>query len=160
MKLYRHYGCKTFSEGLFTSVRNEPLFCKPIGGLWGSPVREDGNTGWAEWCRGENFHVNLLRSHFDFCLSAGARLATIDTLSDLQTFMECHGQRRDVRFPLSCLVLDFEKMSADYDAIELTDNGQCATRFSKPSLYGWDCESVLVLVPTVVVAVTKMRKAG
>ena len=161
-KVYRHYGCKAFDARKFKAVKNEPLFCKPVGGLWASPVREDGSTGWEEWCRSEDFHVNLLRSHFDFSLSTGARLATINTLSDLQTLIERHRQPQDVRFAFACLVLDFEKLSADYDAIELTDNGQCETRFSKQSLYGWDCESVLVLTPAVVVPAmrSKMRKAG
>jgi hypothetical protein len=161
--VYRHCGCKSFDARKFKAVKNEQFFfCKPVGGLWASPVREDGSTGWEEWCRSEDFHVKLLQRHFDFSLSSSVRLVTINALSDLQTLMERYAQTPDVRFPLSCLVLDFEKMSADYDAIELTDNGQCETRFSKPNLYGWDCESLLVLNPAVVVPEmrAKMRKAG
>ena len=35
-----------------------------------------------------------------------------------------------------------------YDAIFLTEKGQHETRFSEPSLYGWDCECVLVMNPS------------
>ena len=51
--------------------------------------------------------------------------------------------------------VDFEQCLADdIDAIHLTSNGEMATRFSKPTnLYGWDCESVLIMNPSGIVEV-------
>ena len=48
---------------------------------------------------------------------------------------------------------DFEGMvRAGIDAIWLTAHGESATRFSRPySLYGWDCESVLIMNPSGIV---------
>jgi len=43
------------------------------------------------------------------------------------------------------MYLDFEQLSKTYDAVWLTYNGERKTRYSNPDLYGWDCESVLIL---------------
>lgn len=46
-------------------------------------------------------------------------------------------------------VLNFELLSQDYDMIHLTANGERVTRNCDVDypvcLYGWDCESVLIL---------------
>lgn len=47
--------------------------------------------------------------------------------------------------------IDFEKCAEKgIDAIHLTEDGVYNTRFSTPDLYGWDCETVLVLRPTAI----------
>ena len=43
--------------------------------------------------------------------------------------------------------LDFEKIAENYDAIWLTEKGMQETRWSNPDLYGWDCETFLILNP-------------
>ena len=44
--------------------------------------------------------------------------------------------------------LNFEELArSGIDAIFLTEEGEHATRFSEPGLYGWDCESILVMNP-------------
>lgn len=41
---------------------------------------------------------------------------------------------------------DFEAIhEAGVDAVYLTQQGERETRFNDPSLYGWDCECVLVM---------------
>lgn len=49
--------------------------------------------------------------------------------------------------------IDFEKIVVGnvYDAIKLTDKGQVETRFSRNNLYGWDCESMVILNPDIIV---------
>jgi len=39
--------------------------------------------------------------------------------------------------------LDWEEIAKHYDAIMLTEKGEKETRYTNPSLYGWDCESTL-----------------
>ena len=156
-RVYRHYGCEMFSHGLFAAIENEPHFCKPRGGLWGSPLREDGNTGWSEWCRDEKFHVDRLEKFFDFSLREDSRITVVHTLHDLKILVRKYTRPiEDPIFPSTWTTryLDFVLMSQDFDAIELTESGQWETRLSTPSLYGWDCESVLVLTPAVVVPMT------
>jgi len=69
-----------------------------------------------------------------------SKILTIDSIDDL--------------LKLPCIenivkVPDYETLSIEYDAIHLTVNGQQTTRFSDfeigVGLYGWDCESVLVM---------------
>lgn len=158
MKVYRHYGHGKFDSEKFDPVKNERHFCKPMGGLWGSPVGEPGT--WEEWCRSESFHMDLLAEFFDFKLREGARVALIDRLWDLQALMDRYAQPIDPTWMYPKRYLDFEKIKADWDAIELTSDGQWATRISEPDLYGWDCASILVLNPDVVEPVRKRRCHG
>lgn len=44
MKKYIHYGAKSFIPGFVRQIVNKPLFTKPKGGLWASPV--DAKYGW------------------------------------------------------------------------------------------------------------------
>lgn len=55
--------------------------------------------------------------------------------------------------------LDFEKLSQDYDALWLTRKGESDTRWDMEfSLYGWDCESVLVMNPYCVTQVEEVHE--
>ena len=56
---------------------------------------------------------------------------------------------------------DFEKVALEFDAIHLTTRGMMETRFTPfetPDLYGWDCESVLVLNRDVIVVEIELAK--
>lgn len=74
-------------------------------------------------------------------MKPNARIYTIDSYGDLERLA------KQYKYNLSISqYLDFEALSKDYDAIELTDNGQIETRFSEPyNLYGWDIASILIL---------------
>jgi hypothetical protein len=129
------YGCgKKFDRRKFKPIKNQP-FVKPMGGLWASPV--DATYGWREWCEAESFGnlSNCFTFEFD------GNVFAIDSLDDAKR-MPWTTYRGLLTHP------DFEKMlKMGYDAIHLTERGQIATRFGEPSLYGWDCECVLVMNP-------------
>ena len=112
-------------------------FVKPEGGLWASPV--DSLYGWREWCNDNNF--GDLSTSFQFQFSGN--IYTINSLNDLFSL--------PLRFAFEnrFYFIDFEEcLKRGIDAIHLTNSGEMATRFSKPvNLYGWDCESVLILNP-------------
>lgn len=141
-----HYGDDRFRIGDFYPIKNHS-FVKPMGGLWASP--EDSQFGWKHWCEAEDFHTNRLKDSFRFTLDIKAKILTINSLKDLislptENLVDAKGWTR-ISWGIS---LDFEKIAKKYDAIHLTCSGQYATRFSSPlSLYGWDCESVLILKP-------------
>lgn len=40
--------------------------------------------------------------------------------------------------------LDYEKLAEVYDGMLLTEKGETTTRYSPISLYGWDCESIVL----------------
>lgn len=122
---------------------------KPAGGLWTSPLR-DGVTGWAQWCREEQWgtpDAPVTR----ILPNPGARVYVIDTLADLVQ-LEAAFPSADSSLPAEIKMwpqIDWQAVASEYDAIWLTEEGQWRTRHSTPSLYGWDCETVLWLNPCV-----------
>lgn len=138
-KKYIHYGHKEFSVDKFDRPKNHAFLSKPFGGLWASPVESD--YGWRDWCEAEDFRRCDIENSFMFTLRDDANVLYIDSrdcLSDLPK-QKCY---RD----LWCM-LDFEKLMGTYDAIELTLSSDIALRFV---LYGWDCDSIVILNPYVV----------
>jgi hypothetical protein len=118
---------------------------KPQGGLWTTPL---GSTyGWKQWCTEENFQPDSLAS--SFIVEFTGRAMVIDTYQDLRSFPWVPflpGMK-------SLLSPDWEHIKTVADGIWLTEQGQRQTRWSEPNLYGWDCESFLVLNPTCIVPV-------
>lgn len=127
-----HYGSQVYDGNKFKEIKNS--WTKPNGGLWTSPV--DSLYGWYDWCKSENFRDCNIENSFRLKLNIGAKICKIDTLEDLLNLPIYKTYPR---------YLDFEKISLIYDCIWLTVNGQYDTRYSEPNLYGWDCESVLLL---------------
>ena len=144
-------GCgNSFDPNKFNPVENSSCFCKPKGGLWASPVNS--SWGWRQWVESEMpdwMEQKYGLTEFRFTLKPGSKIYTINTVMDLlmvpykiktPNFFSCFGD-----------LIDFEGMAKDFDAILLTVIGESQTRYSEHeygmSLYGWDCESLLVLRP-------------
>lgn len=151
MKKFITLGCgNNFDPTKFRAIENSSYFCKPHGGLWSSPL--DSEWGWRQWVESEMpewMEEKYGKSRFIFTLKPGSKIYTIDSIFDLLSvpykikgslLSSCFGD-----------LIDFEEMAKEYDAILLTENGQAETRYSEyefgMSLYGWDCESLLVLRP-------------
>jgi hypothetical protein len=114
------------------------LFIKPHGGLWCSPL--DSAYGWIDWCRGESYgdidHEQRVILDVDM-----SNFVVIDSIEDMETkliWRQVHGLFG---------AIDFEAMvQQGIDGIHLTEKGQIDTQWSHPrSLYGWDCETILIL---------------
>ena len=144
-------GCgNSFDLEKFKTVENSPYFCKPHGGLWSSP--ENSKWGWKQWVESEMpewMEKKYGLSQFRFRIKPGSKIYQIDSVIDL---IEVPHKIKTYGQP-SCFgdLIDFEQMAAEYDGILLTERGQAETRWSDwefgMSLYGWDCESLLVLRP-------------
>jgi hypothetical protein len=153
----RTYGKEKFDREKFLAPVNSGWIKPDKGGLWTSPVRLDEETGtfttgWLEWCLSEDFRPETLKTYFEFKLDPQSRIAKIDGVEDLNNLMSEHMDRSQMTLErMWRQVLDFEAMAYHFDAIYLTDKGQWDTRFSDPGLYGWDCESVLILNPEIVI---------
>ncbi len=140
--IFIHYGSSVFDPNKFKEVKNSnPAWYKPLAGtgLWASPVNSE--WGWIDWCEAEQFGNSRQSESFKFELSDDSRIYTIDSLSDLKrlpTIKSTYGG--------GWHGLNFEKIAESFDAILLTIQGESETRFSRPfTLYGWDCECLLVL---------------
>ena len=133
--IFVHYGDTAFDIEKFEYVQNCDCLPKPInGGLWASP--EDSKDGWQK--------INSIRprdrNFFKFKLTETAKILilnskdTIDKLPKIPCKIE--------KFPI---ILDFEKLSIEYDVISYKFNGEMDTL-----LPCWDCDCILVMNPNVV----------
>lgn len=95
------------------------------------------------WCEAEEFGLDRLDRHFLFTLKAGAKVLELNHEDQLDNLPKLEPYNKHDHYD-SCN-LDFEKLSSEYDAIEVTDIG----RLYWP-LYGWDCNSILVMNPDIV----------
>lgn len=135
-----HYGGKKYQPHLIKPIENHG-WVKPDGGLWTSPINS--NWGWKDWCLSENFRDCNEANSFKLKFKPDAKIMIIDSLKDLLDLPKCnidYGVNFKKEYP------DFELLATMYDAIWLTEKGQHETHLSFPiSLYGWDCETVLII---------------
>ena len=145
--MYIHYGHKKFDRSKFEPIKNDRisfLINKPHGGLWASPLH--GFT-WKRWCEAEQYKECSDDCCFRFKLLASARIARIESRLDYEKL-----PKRPFNNPLffepTFLSLDFEEISKHFDAIFYR---RCEELHLLGPMNSWDCDSLLVLNPDVVV---------
>lgn len=152
-KKYIHYGHDRFDRNLFVPILNRALFVKPFGGLWASPV--DAAWGWKQWCESENFHKGDMRKSFTFTLTDDANVIHIRSVDGLNCLPK-QGPYKRLKLDPSWYCIDFERLlSEGVDAIELhlSEEDHIGVDFLCGlywQLYGWDCDSILIMNPEVV----------
>ena len=143
---YIHYGSKELHK--IKPIKNRPYFPKPEGGLWASPV--DAPFGWKEWCEREHFRENSEDNSFKFVVKDESKIIHIRDVKDLEKLPK----QKDIygigSHEASTCYLDFEKIQKDYDGIELhlSEEKKSVETFCNGlyfKLYGWDCDSILIL---------------
>ena len=140
MKRYIHYGHKHFDKNLFMNIHNS-MFTKPNGGLWASDI--ESKYSWKNWCEENNFIECDEDCSFTFQLSEEAKILKINHVEVLKVLPK---YKSEFDMP-TWIVLDFEKLSHKYDAIEVNISSDDELYYK---LYGWDCDSILVMNPDVV----------
>ncbi len=152
--IYIHYGATEFDPRKGFPIHNCKNWNKPYGGLWAS--RETATFGWIQWCYTAEFRYYEEENSFRFKFRDDASIYRIFTVADLQKLpmQDNMEEWRDYD-------IDFEQcLRNGIDAIELCYYGKEFNEFNdKPSfsllgeenlysaLYGWDCDSVVVLNP-------------
>lgn len=136
---YIHYGSDWFRTP--NPIRNRKYFTKPSGGLWAS--RKDGDQTWKSWCECEEFGLDNLNYSFTFTLKDGARVLELSYEDQLENLPKLEPYDKFDHY--SECRLDFEKLAEEYDAIEVTDISQLYW-----PLYGWDCNSIIVMNPKII----------
>lgn len=149
-KKYIHYGATEFKLDRFVPISNRIYFNKPHGGLWASPCDSDCN--WHEWCMGNDFRIERLNDYFIFTTKADTRILTIKDHNDLVRLKQ-NGLCLDFSSYYSSAINDFypnfkKLLDIGYDAIEVYIRDTIYW-----DLYGWDCDSLLVLNPDCIVVV-------
>lgn len=120
----------------------DPIGIKPIGGLWASPV--GAGRSWKDWCESEQFRLSGLNKWFEFELTDDAKVLEILTGEDIR---KLDGYVGDGKYEF--YLVDFEKMVADGYSAMLVMAGSDPEVYWK--LYGWDCDTLLVLDPDCIV---------
>lgn len=145
MKTYIHYGHKEYKPELFVKISNKPAFVKPNGGLWASDVNAE--FGWKDWCDRNDFRECDNKNSFCFTLDDNANVLIINSTKDLESLPKAVD-----KYGISSIwtMLDFEKISKDYDSIEVNISNDYSLYHS---LYGWDCDSILVMNPDVIIEI-------
>lgn len=137
-KIYIHYGHTAFDHNSFIPIQNKQCWVKPRGGLWASPI--NAKRGWKDWYEAEDFRECIEENSFRFTLSE-ANIFIIDSVDKLK---ELPVIKDPIRKSISTLI-DFEKcIELGYDAIELNLSADPKLYWE---LYGWDCDSILVMNP-------------
>ena len=143
---YIHYGHTAFNPDEFGEVCNERGWIKPTGGLWASPVNAE--RGWKDWCEDECFRECTEDNSFKFTMRDPSRIFYIDSEEALKEFAERYGKSYwqiygIARHDKSISSVDFEQMLRDgWDALEISLSDYEALY---RALYGWDCDSIVVL---------------
>lgn len=137
MEKYIHYGHKKFEQNLFLPIRNRIGFIKPEGGLWASNI--NANFGWEDFYEKEYGGQCDKDNSFMFCLSDNARVLQINSSCELDSLPII--KNRSGVFN-GWMYLDFEKIVKKYDAMEVLISKDKQLYYD---LYGWDCDSILVM---------------
>ena len=134
-----HYGSKIYDPLKVKKIKNDDRN-KPIGGLWTSPINSE--FGWIDWCRCEEYTEYEPENSFKLLILPESNIYKIDSFQDLLSLPLIQ------KTYMNKMVPDFEIIQKTIDAIWLTIKGENETRLaSNPDLYGWDCESVLIMNP-------------
>lgn len=145
MKIYTHYGADKFDKNLFRYPKTH-FATKPAGGFWGSP--NDSNFGWNEWNEEQGYGNLNNEKKIRFTLTPSAKVVTIDSeasYNELYKKYKTEKQWWDLNDRL-----DWDKIFQDYDAMEVY-----ITRYDAlyMKMYTWDCDSICVFNPNVIVQV-------
>lgn len=143
-QIYVHYGHRKFSKEMYRPIENIQLFTKPKGGFWASRI--DAKFGWKDWCIDEEFRDIDENNAFRFKLKDGAKVLYINNTDILSTLPMARNKLPLLRTNIF-IFLDFEKLSKEYDAIEVNIS-ECRDLYY--SLCGWDCDSILIMNPDII----------
>jgi len=146
-------GITELNKENFNEIKNRPCFNKPFGGLWASPYYPNNEyvSAWHEWCSYEQEDW-ITNDSVIIKIKESSKIYTINNQNDLIKLIDIVGIiEDDLTNKLLYTIPNFEKASKIFDIIYLTQKGQCETHFPMRhnklnySLYGWDCESILVM---------------
>lgn len=147
---YIHYGNDKFEINKFETISNDSRIpTKPSGGFWASRV--DSNYSWKNYCIKQRYDIDLDK-YIIFSIDDKARILSINNCKQLENLPQLDSKRRFYKNNLYTK-LDFERLSEKYDAIEVFIREKDELYFQ---LFGWDCESILIMNPKIIITDEKI----
>ena len=114
---------------------------KPSDGLWTSTLDEKTGSEWMEFCE---YDKSQDVKGFTCTIKDDAKILEIDSVHDLHEIIKEYGMDFEIAEGVKRKVIDYEKLSKDFDGLHLTSKGQVKTRTTFPyNLNGWDAESTV-----------------
>ena len=135
---YIHYGDDNFDINKFIPISNRSEATKPFGGFWGS--RKNADFSWKEWCTEIDLKSKDLTKKIQFSLSNGAKILVINNIKLLDKLPQ--NEENHIVNKLF-VTLDFEKLAIE---VLISEDERLYEL-----LYGWDCDSILVMNPNVII---------
>lgn len=164
-ELFIHYGTAVFDPTRFKEVKNRSEFIvnKPIPhtGFWATLYQSPDMNSWKDWCEGNNFYTEKLKDFFTFFLKEDAKILEIQTQNDVDKFVRSKYQQKPVGYERRFYYKDqeypdahpdFEMLSKDFDAMYVKEFGNVNSG-THWQFYGWDCDSLLIFNPQIIVKV-------
>ena len=166
--IYIHYGAESFDPQKFiTPCNGDWLRTKPKfhTGLWASPVCS--HYSWLKWCKENDFKHYKKNNYFMFKIKPSARVCHIYQVKDLLKLTRLENSSDDSWYSIDYnevikhydaieLHLSEEKTPYDFDASEMSLKSYCDRLYN--ALYGWDCDSILILNKDIIQPVKKSRR--
>ena len=146
--MYIHYGASNYDQTKFKKIGyDHPLGTKPSGGLWGT--WDTAKYSWKQWCLDNEFKENQLASYFRFGLVDNVRILELSEIDDLDSIQVLEKRKFHIGLYPTTIHIDWYELMKNYDVVRLnySQNEQLWYRV----LYGWDCDSILVLNENVIV---------
>ena len=152
-KGYVHYRDSTFKGDKFKSIKNNDFNNKPDGGLWASSCKA--KNSWNAWCVDNNFRMEHLDKCFHFKIADTARILRIESLEDckeltLQPVGYMHEKYRDTNYEVidyrACIEKGIDAIEYKYDIASRSKDFEEIDTI----MCGWDCDSILILNPDIV----------
>lgn len=142
-------GKRGFNPELFAPVSNTPLFDKPTGGLWLSPLTDDGSR-WSQQCEIMDRACPSIEA---IPIAPEARILLIENLPDYEAlcaeyFYELAGDDA-LTIAFGKKWLDFERVAREWDGLYVSQEAIWNARWRVPddktgSLALWDVETLLI----------------
>lgn len=153
---YVHYGAKSYARENFETIKDRDYSNKPDGGLWACACQA--KNSWQSWCIENNFRRTNLGEYFYFNLSPTANILRIKSLEDCkELILRPVGYMHEEYLDSNYEVIEYRAcMESGIDAIEYKyDVASELEEFEEINkiMWGWDCDSVLILNPDIIVPV-------
>ncbi len=153
---------KSFGPEFPRACRLQPGSKPEVGRpLW---VSDENDYGWREWCRQEEFRVDLLKHAYEITFKPGLKVLQITNPNELLQFTRTFVSRdpqfaRNSSRVIRNMFLDWIEITAAFDAVLITPYQWSMRLDARVSwYYGWDCASGVVMDPRCIENITNVTK--
>ena len=150
-----HYGSLTFDSARFELPDDLVYRNKPSGGFCASHCKSE--NSWKKWCKDNDYHRQCDdRVSFYFHLSPEAHILSIVTLEDCKRlprrrtgyeFMRTEPLQIEAINYKECVENGIDAIEYKYDVAKKSKDFAAINEFMKE----WDCDSILILNPDIIV---------